>query len=63
MHSLQHKDKYGGWGRGRLLRITADKLQRAAEARRKEREAGLRKVQGGIGARGGSKVSLNARPG
>ncbi|KAL4431747.1 hypothetical protein ABPG77_002963 [Micractinium sp. CCAP 211/92] len=51
----KHKDKFGGWGRGRLLRITADKLRRAAEARRKEREAGLRKVQGGIGARGDGK--------
>lgn len=48
----QHKDLYGGYGGGRLLRIAADKMQRAAAARRKDRQAAMDKVAGGIGAHG-----------
>ncbi|PSC71947.1 alpha beta hydrolase [Micractinium conductrix] len=43
------------WGRGRLLRITADKLRNAAEARRREREAGVQKVRGGMRGGGADK--------
>jgi hypothetical protein len=46
---LQHKDKYGGLGRGRLLRIAADRLQSAAVARRREREAAVARLARGFG--------------
>jgi hypothetical protein len=50
---VQQIDNFGAYGGGRLLRIAADRMQRAAEARRREREAAVRRVAAGIGGHAG----------
>lgn len=61
--SLQQKDKFGAFGRGRLLRITADRLRRAADARRREREAAVCKVAAGIGGHAGQVGAVRPQAG
>lgn len=56
---MQGDDQYGRLFRGRLLRIAADKVAKAAEARQREKEAALARLEKVIGVHGKQKLVID----
>lgn len=57
---LQGADPYGSFFRGRLIRMTADRLQKAAGERQRRREEDVQRVAAGIGVHGSRDLAVDA---